>query len=100
MADWPFPDPPNTAASTTREVLEKRGPILRVSHDEDDGCWQFIGPSGAREADGKVVGLQTILSLDPTVREVADLPLGWTAVRNSVGGAWVREASPPDSTER
>lgn len=29
MEDWPFEDPPNTAALTTRDVLEADAPILQ-----------------------------------------------------------------------
>jgi hypothetical protein len=32
------------------------------------------------------------LQLDATLREVADLPPGWTARRSAVGAPWVREA--------
>ena len=39
--DWPFDDPPNVAVVTTRDVTEDKAPILFVSHDRDDGAWQF-----------------------------------------------------------
>jgi hypothetical protein len=38
MDSWRFADPPNTAAITTRPVLEQGAPILRVAHDADDGA--------------------------------------------------------------
>ena len=46
--DWPFDDPPNVAVVTTRDVTEDKVPILFVSHDRDDGAWQFLtGRAGA-----------------------------------------------------
>jgi len=82
-----------------RQVLDGTEPILLVSHDADDHGWQFIGTSDASAADGKVVCLEHIVRLDPTVLEVADLPPGWQAVRERVGGAWTRRERPPDSDE-
>jgi hypothetical protein len=82
-----------------RQVLDGTEPILLVSHDADDHGWQFIGTSDASASDGKVVCLEQIVRLDPTVLEVADLPPGWQAVRERVGGAWTRRERPPDSDE-
>jgi hypothetical protein len=39
---WPFDDSPNVAVITTRQVTEDNAPILLVSHDEEDGSWQFL----------------------------------------------------------
>ena len=77
-----------------RQVLEGSEPILLVSHDADDHRWQFIGTSEASMADAKLVCLEEIVRLDPTVLEVADLPPGWQAIRDAVGGAWTRRELP------
>jgi hypothetical protein len=92
---WPFDQPRNCASFTTRQVVEGTEPILQVSHDEEDHGWQFIGNSEVSMADAKLVSLQTIIHLDPTVLEVGDLPPGWEAVREHVGGPWTRRESPP-----
>ena len=97
--NWPFDQPRNCTTLTMRQVLDGTEPILLVSHDADDHGWQFIGTSDASAADGKVVCLEHIVRLDPTVLEVADLPPGWQAVRERVGGAWMRRERPPDSDE-
>lgn len=97
--DWPFDQPRNCATLTMRQVLDRSEPILLVSHDADDHGWQFIGASDASVADGKLVCLEHIVYLDPTVLEVADLPPGWQAVRECVGGPWTRRERPPDSEE-
>jgi hypothetical protein len=80
-----------------RQILDGSEPILLVAHDGDDHCWQFIGISGASVADGRIVCLEDIVRLDPTVLEVADLPPGWQADREAVGGRWTRRLQPPGS---
>ena len=87
---WPFDQPRNCAAITMRQILDGTEPILLVSHDADDHGWQFIGTSDASVEDGRVVCLEEVVILDPTVLEVADLPPGWQAIRSHVGGAWTR----------
>ncbi len=37
MKPWPFDDPENVATLTLREVMNRKSPILLVTHDEDDG---------------------------------------------------------------
>jgi hypothetical protein len=88
--DWPFDDPPNVAVITTRQVTERRAPILYVSHHADDGGWQFHTGAPPVEEDARVVALREIWRLDPSVGELADLPLGWQAWRDTVLGSWRR----------
>jgi hypothetical protein len=82
-----------------RQVLDRSEPILLVSHDAEDHGWQFIGSSDASMVDAKLVCLEEIVQLDPTVLEVADLPPGWEATRDAVGSAWLRQESPPISDD-
>jgi hypothetical protein len=91
---WPFGDPPNTASITTRQVLEDGAPILRVSHDADDGSWQFLCGTTDDPADGRVVGLGRMYARDVTLGEIADLPEGWHAWRAGVGLPWQRRSRP------
>ena len=91
-ADWPFEDPPNVAAITTRGVIEGEEWIALVTHDDDDGSWQFHGPNGANVDDARVVALHRILALDPSVGELADLDYGWRAWRTAPDAAWQRAA--------
>jgi len=98
MESWPFADPPNTASVTTRCIIEKVHPILRVTHDADDGIWQFLCGE-LHEIESSVVGLATILSLDETIGSIADLPLGWIGERPRVGGDWRRSKAPRLLTE-
>ena len=82
-----------------RQVLDGSEPIMLVSHDADDHSWQFIGTSDAAVADGRIVSLEEIVNLDPTVLNVADLPPGWQAVRDEVGGEWKRQRQPEDGND-
>jgi hypothetical protein len=86
---WPFADTPNTAAITTRQVLEG-APVLRVTHDADDGSWQFLCGTTDNPADARSVGLGWMYARDGTLGEVADLPEGWRAWRASPGLPWER----------
>ena len=91
MSNWLFADPPNVAAITTREVLSGTERICYVTHDSDDGAWQFHGDNtSTSEDDAAVVALRTIVDLDPSIAELADLPLGWCARRVANGSAWER----------
>jgi hypothetical protein len=88
--NWPFPQPRDGVSITMRQILDGEEPILLACHDED-GEWQFIGTTDANEDDGRIVGLGCMVDADPTLLQLADLPPGWQAVRDRVGGSWIRE---------
>jgi hypothetical protein len=89
--DWPFADPKNVAVFTTTHVLRRGQPILYVSHDEEDGAWQFhTGAEQLSADDAMIVSLEEMVEHDPTILELADLPCGWYAERDSVGSSWRR----------
>ncbi len=88
---WPFEDPPDRATFTTVRVLLEGHPILFVYHDADDGAWQFLCGTTNDPADGRLVGLDCALSMEPALRELADLPPGWRAWREGPGAPWCRE---------
>jgi len=92
MDRWPFADPENQATLTVRQVVRGGAPILLVSHDADDGMWQFLSGNDVETEDAMVVSLRSVFRIDPTIGEVADLPLGWRASRRAIGGPWIREA--------
>ena len=96
-ADWPFDQAPNVAALTTVNVLEHGAPILVVQHYEDDESWAFLCGTTNADGDARVIGMLTALRLDPTLREIADLPPGWRANRVARGAPWRRipQPSPP-----
>ena len=82
-----------------RQVLDRAEPILVVSHDADDHAWQFIGSSDASLEDARVVGLEEIVDLDPTVLALADLPPGWRATRSHVNDPWTRQQDSSESDD-
>jgi hypothetical protein len=63
MNKWLFDDPPNVAVLTTHHILEG-GEILFVSHDQDDGGWQFHTGEAVSEHDVKVVALKENVVID------------------------------------
>ena len=89
---WPFESAPNTASITTRQVLAGV-PVLRVSHDADDGGWQFLCGTTNDPDDARVVGLGSMYARDITLGEIADLPEGWVAWRAGRGLPWRRSPS-------
>ncbi|MCO5242022.1 MAG: hypothetical protein M9904_18435 [Chitinophagaceae bacterium] len=84
-----FKDDLNTAVITTRFVLEEQSPILFVFHFED-GFWQFSGcEKELSDEDYKLVSLDEIIKLDPTILEVSDIPYNKEAYRNNISSDWV-----------
>jgi hypothetical protein len=85
-----FDDSLNTAVFTTVHVVNEHSPILAVYHDED-GAWQFIGEDTDEDYEeiARIVGLGQIIKIDKSVLELADLPLGYHAVRDSRKDEWV-----------
>jgi hypothetical protein len=96
MKVWPFSDPPDVAVIANRKIVDGSAWIAYVSHDADDGGWQFHTnePGPPRVSDAALVGLGEIVDLDETVSELADLPLGWHAWRDSKGALWQRAPTP------
>lgn len=92
MNNWKFKDLPNTAAITNNKIINKLSWIGYVSHDINDGSWQFLENNNEKpdiEA-AVVVSLQNIAELDPSIIELANLPLGWFAWRDSNQAKWQR----------
>jgi hypothetical protein len=80
-----------------RQIMEDDAPILLVTHDEEDHGWQFLdGSERLDPADARHVCLEHVVGTDPTLYEVADLPPGWIAWRQSSDDPWVREPRPTE----
>jgi hypothetical protein len=99
LKDWAFDDPENVAAICCAHVLEGTRPILRVTHDEDDGCWQILCGSDHNDSDGRVVCLGCMVRRDLSLVTLSDLPLGWCADRESPDQPWVRSINPPEGAQ-
>ena len=86
---WPFEGAPDTTTITTVNVLAGH-PILLVTHDADDGMWQCLCGTTDASEDARVVALSELYERDPSIGELADLPLGWRAWRADLGATWQR----------
>ncbi len=91
MADaWPFSDPENLAVFTLKRIVRGESPVLRATHDEDDGGWQFLDGGEVAVEEASLVSLRQMARIDPGILELADLPLGWVAERVGPGEPWQR----------
>jgi len=95
LSAWQFADAPNTASFTSTHIFKQGLPILQVFHDGEDGSWQFHSGNSVTTKELLIVGLGEVVRLDPSIAELADLPLGWQAQRRSIKKPWVREPQPP-----
>lgn len=93
MNPWPFADPSNVATIVDRRILSGDAWIAYVSHDAEDGAWQFhtSDPGPPNYCNAAVVSLREILERDETLAELSDLPPGWHAWRESPDSAWQRQ---------
>jgi len=95
FANWKFPDTPHTGVYLSKAVQAGTEPVTYVSHDADDGAWQFLGDSMI-ESGGVLVCLHHPIDADSSLVELADLPIGWWAERESPGEPWHRYGQGPD----
>ncbi len=86
---FPFEDAPNTAVITCVHILENAAPILHVSHDEEDGMWQFLCGKRHTSAEARIAALKEVFDRDHSVGALKDLPCGCSAERKSPQAAWM-----------
>ena len=65
----------DTAVFTTRFVIEDKKTITYVTHEIEDGAWQFFSDDRFDdfESVAKVVGLREIIKLDPSIMELIEM---------------------------
>ena len=85
---FPFKDKTNTASITCVHILDEKKPILYVSHDADDGCWQFLCGKEHNSEDSRVVSLQQIYEFDKSIKEIANLEYGKIVYRKDKNSKW------------
>jgi RNAse (barnase) inhibitor barstar len=95
---WPFDQPRNCATLTSTHVMNEGKLITHVYHDEDDHGWQFHSAEGATMENSLLVTLESVISQDPTLLQVADLPPGWLARRSTKEEPWQIEQQYADAT--
>jgi hypothetical protein len=97
LFDWKFPDSPHTAAYLSETVHNGTEQVTYVSHDAEDGAWQFLGDTMS-DGGGPVIScLHHAIDKDPNLAELGDLPVGWYAERNSFGEPWIRRKRRQDN---
>jgi hypothetical protein len=86
-----FEDSLNTAVFTTKFVVSEKKTITHVTHDKDDGAWQFHSNDNWENYEdvAMIVCLGEIIEMDKTILEIADLPYGYTANRKYLSDTWV-----------
>ena len=88
-SEFKFKEPENTAVFTTVDVLKGSKPILVVTHDTEDGGWQFLtGETNLKQEDARIVSLKEITDIDPTINDLFEMPIGVGAQRTAVGANW------------
>jgi hypothetical protein len=93
--NWPFADPENVAVFTNSFIVEKGYDITYVSHDEEDGAWQFhCNHQDTNNTDyTMILALKEIVDIDPSIIELADLPYGHIAERKDKTSKWIIKKS-------
>ena len=88
IAPYHFSEAENTACFTCKQVMHDGADILYVTHDEDDGGWQFLSGDELTEEDAMVVSMRNIVDRDPSVNALHDMPEGVGATRDKIDLAW------------
>jgi hypothetical protein len=70
-----------------RRIFFGTQPFLYASH-EPDGTWQLLDNQPVTMDDHCLVGMEEAVLRDPTLVQLATLPHGWYALRDSVGAPW------------
>ena len=97
LFDWKFPDPPHTRVFLSETVQSGAEPITYVSHDIEDGAWQFLGNRMAGEGKPVIACFHHPVDKDSSLKELADLPIGWWAERATPGEPWIRHQDEPEA---
>ena len=84
-----FKEAENTTCFTCKCVLDEQQPVLYVTHDNDDGSWQFLCGKPSHEAnDGRIISLLAIVQIDQSLNALYEMPLGVGAEREAIGKEW------------
>ncbi|SRR5258708_3914497 len=92
MHKWMFDNPKNTAVIADAYFIERKEPCVYVTHDADDGGWQFLTENTRGDPSrALVVALSTAIAVDVSLNDLHDLPLGWAASRSTRESPWQRK---------
>ena len=85
----PLGEPKNTTIITCSHIVENDADILYVSHDVEDGMWQFLCGREHVMEDARVISLNEIFTIDNTISKLSNMPCGYIAERESKDSEWV-----------
>ena len=88
VSDYQFEQPRDTACITCSHVMSDGAPVLFVTHDADDSGWQFLCDGEHDIEDAIVIGMGSVIDLDPTLNGLHDMPEGYGATRDAFGAPW------------
>ncbi len=83
-----FKDAPNIACIVCYHVLAGKNPITFISHDEEDGMWQFLCSEDHTGEDACLISLAEAFKLDASIGQVADIPCGYAVERKDGLAGW------------
>jgi hypothetical protein len=83
-----FKDAPETACIVCQHVLDGKNPITFISHDKEDGMWQFLCSEDHILEDVRLISLAEAFQIDESIGQVADLPRGFVTERTEAKGRW------------
>ena len=83
-----FKDAPETACIVCQHVLDGKNPITFISHDKEDGMWQFLCSEDHILEDVRLISLAEAFQIDESINQVADLPCGCVVERTEDKGRW------------
>jgi hypothetical protein len=97
LSNWRFTDPPHTRVFLSAAVYSGLEAVTYVSHDSEDGAWQFLGDTMSGGDLPLVSCFHHPIDRDRSLEELADLPLGWWAERVAPGHPWTRHTHETES---
>jgi hypothetical protein len=84
-----FTEPKDTACFVCNHVLNIQKPILYATHEAEDGFWQFLcGDNDHTDEDYKIISLEQAASIDESINDLYEMPLGVGADRETKSAKW------------
>lgn len=89
VKQFKFKESDNTACFVCDHVMSKTRPILYVTHEAEDGFWQFLcGDTDHDDSNLKIISLKQAADIDASINDLFEMPLGIGADRKSVNDKW------------
>ena len=78
----------STIVITTKEIINKTKKVALVFHDEEDGIWEFLDGEDVSEDKAAIISISEMGEIDPSIKELLELPRGFGAIRNDENETW------------